>query len=75
MSSDAMRAPGILGPLWTRIKRWWVLEVPEGDALCEFDCRKEQCRDGEWASCSRRLSKAAGELMPPDRAVLPEQKR
>jgi hypothetical protein len=32
-----------------------VQEVPEDVALCEFDCRKGQCRMGEWESCERRL--------------------
>jgi hypothetical protein len=47
----------------------WVLneliqDVPEESALCEFDCRRAQCTQGEWSSCSRRLNSAAGELMP-----------
>lgn len=41
-----------------------VQDVPAGDALCEFDCRKLQCHVGEWESCERRLQNAAGELMP-----------
>ena len=32
-----------------------VQDVPEDIALCEFDCRKGQCRMGEWESCERRL--------------------
>ena len=47
----------------------WLLgqvtrEVPAEDALCEFDCRKPQCFEGEWANCMRRLRRAGGELMP-----------
>ena len=47
----------------------WLLgqisrEVPAGDGLCEFDCRKPQCFEGEWENCMRRLRRAAGELMP-----------
>jgi hypothetical protein len=47
----------------------WVLcqivkDVPEGDALCEFDCRKGQCTQAEWVTCERRLNLAQGELMP-----------
>ena len=42
-----------------KAKRWLkgqiVQEVPEDVALCEFDCRKGQCRMGEWESCERRL--------------------
>jgi hypothetical protein len=49
----------------------WVMEqliqeVAEDSALCEFDCRKVQCTQGEWKSCERRLQYAAGELMPLD---------
>jgi hypothetical protein len=41
-----------------------IAEVPMELALCEFDCRRNQCPWGEWLSCERRISKAAGELMP-----------
>jgi len=62
MKSDP--TPGFL----TRALRWLkdqlVREVPPEDALCEFDCRKEQCFYDEWATCERRLNRAAGELMP-----------
>jgi hypothetical protein len=47
----------------------WVLnqiiqDVTEGDGLCEYDCRKGQCSQGEWETCERRLNRASGELMP-----------
>jgi hypothetical protein len=41
-----------------------IQDVPESFALCEFDCRKGQCRQSEWATCERRLNRAQGELMP-----------
>lgn len=41
-----------------------VGEVPGDLGLCEFDCRHTSCPAGEWATCQRRISKAAGELMP-----------
>ena len=41
-----------------------VAEVPGDLAVCEFDCRESQCSWDEWGSCERRISKAAGELMP-----------
>ncbi|MGA3326585.1 MAG: hypothetical protein ABSF45_19120 [Terriglobia bacterium] len=50
--------------IWDWVRRQFIDEVPEGDALCEFDCRKPQCTDGEWETCERRLHRAAGELMP-----------
>lgn len=47
----------------------WVLnqivqDVPEGTGLCEYDCRRLHCSQGEWESCERRLNRAGGELMP-----------
>jgi hypothetical protein len=50
--------------IWDWVVGQFVREIPEEDAVCEFDCRKPQCREGEWASCLRRLQRAAGELMP-----------
>jgi hypothetical protein len=42
-----------------RAKRWLkdriVEDVPDRLALCEFGCRKQQCRMGEWEGCKRRL--------------------
>ena len=53
---------------FARVRRWLksqiVGEVPVESALCEYDCRKQQCHYGEWATCERRLSQAAGEFMP-----------
>ena len=46
------------------VKRNIVDDVPEEIALCEFDCRKGQCEQGEWASCDRRVRNASGELFP-----------
>lgn len=39
-------------------------DVTEADALCQFDCRKLECTEEEWATCERRIDKAAGELWP-----------
>jgi len=44
--------------LW--LKGQIVRDVPPKDALCEFDCRKTQCRFDEWAHCENRLSYLAG---------------
>ena len=42
-----------------KARRWLeerlVEEVPDDLALCEFGCRKPECRMGEWANCARRL--------------------
>jgi hypothetical protein len=50
--------------IWNWLRRQVVDDVPQGEALCEFDCRKPQCTEGEWEVCERRLRRAAGELMP-----------
>lgn len=54
----------LLRNIWGWAGRQLIGEVPEGDALCEFDCRKLQCTEGEWETCQRRMQRAAGELMP-----------
>jgi hypothetical protein len=46
------------------VKRGIVGDVPEAIAICEFDCRKGQCQQGEWAACDRRIHRASGELFP-----------
>jgi len=54
--------------LWNRLSRWFrgqlLGEVPPEIALCEFDCPRGQCLEDEWATCQRRLTRAAGGLMP-----------
>jgi len=45
-------------------------EVPDDSAICEFDCRQSECTDLEWQNCTRRLRRAAGELMPAERFPL-----
>lgn len=53
-----------VGDFGRRLKEQIAGEVPADLALCEFDCNKSQCSGIEWGSCERRISKAAGELMP-----------
>ena len=50
--------------LWQKLKEHVAQPVREDDALCEFDCRKLECAEDEWATCERRISKGAGELRP-----------
>ncbi len=54
----------LLRNIWDWAMGHIVSEVSDDDALCEFDCRKPQCAEGEWEYCTRRLQQAAGELMP-----------
>jgi hypothetical protein len=60
----ALRALLKIAPLLRWAKGLFVQDVPDDIALCEFDCRKQQCTMDEWATCGRRLTKAAGELSP-----------
>jgi len=50
--------------MWQWLKDQIAQEVPEADALCEYDCRKQQCTEEQWTTCERRIHKAAGELWP-----------
>ncbi|HTV14656.1 MAG TPA: hypothetical protein VME68_08070 [Acidobacteriaceae bacterium] len=57
--------------------RWiadqFVRDVPADDALCAFDCKRDQCTLEEWETCERRIHRAAGELMPAPVLELPAQ--
>ena len=50
--------------IWQWLKDQITQDVLEADGLCEYDCRKQQCTEEEWATCERRINKAAGELWP-----------
>lgn len=64
MAEDSSKSASSLTRLWAWVKNQWVQEVPQADAVCEFECRKAQCLEGEWASCERRLARAEIELVP-----------
>jgi len=38
-----------------RILHAIVQPVPDGLALCEFECEKTECSAEEWKHCKRRL--------------------
>jgi hypothetical protein len=57
--------------LWHWLRDQIIQTVPEDSAICEFDCRKEQCTMDEWETCERRITKAAGELMPAPKKETP----
>ena len=59
-----LRISDRLSRLWGAIENVVVQDIPDDVALCEFGCRKGECSHEEWASCSRRLTKGAGELSP-----------
>ena len=49
---------------WQWLKNQIAQDVPGSDGLCEYDCRKQQCAEDEWANCERRIQGAPGELWP-----------
>jgi hypothetical protein len=65
---SSAKSDRIFSQLWQWVKEQIIQDVPEGVALCEFDCRKQQCRMQEWETCERRMNKATGELSPAARA-------
>jgi hypothetical protein len=64
MERELLIKPVLHRKLWRWLKAQIAQVVPDGDGLCEYDCRKLQCTEEEWASCERRVGKAAGELWP-----------
>ena len=53
--ADGEKTDTILDRVEKVLTEQLVQEVPDDIALCEFDCRKTQCRYDEWESCERRL--------------------
>ena len=67
-----------LGTIRTLHKNFWqwmknqIADVPASDELCEYDCRKQQCTEEEWATCERRIDRARGELWPETKPAPPQ---
>jgi hypothetical protein len=41
-----------------KLRRWLsrlIQDVPEDIAACEFECRRLECRQGDWETCEKRL--------------------
>ena len=49
---------------WRFLMEQLVQDVPEELAVCEFECRKLECTQGEWEVCDRRLRRPAGSARP-----------
>jgi hypothetical protein len=64
MANEHRKTTSLPGRIWNWFKNQFVQDVPGESALCEFDCRNGHCSLDEWETCSRRLDRAAGELMP-----------
>lgn len=45
--------------LLERTARTAVDDPPATLSACEFECRKLDCREGEWESCPHRLRRAS----------------
>ena len=52
-------------PIWQWIKREFIQDIPDDIALCEYDCRKQECTNEEWLTCERRVIRAESELRAP----------
>lgn len=63
-SEDHSNRGNLFRRLWQFVSRQAVDDVPEDVALCEYDCRRGQCMQDEWATCERRSRKGSGELFP-----------
>jgi len=37
-----------------------IAEVPEEISAINFDCRKRECRMGDWSQCARRQQAMSG---------------
>jgi len=55
MSISTSKRSSSRASLWHRLKSLLIAEVPKDVAICEFDCPKNQCTYGEWATCQRRI--------------------
>jgi hypothetical protein len=53
-TTDKDEHPDVLS-LRERVIQAIVQPVPDGLALCEFDCSKTECSVEEWRTCKRRL--------------------
>lgn len=60
--------------LWEFVKHQVVDDAPEEFAICEFDCRKEQCMRCQYDTCERRIRRGAGELFPASQAREPSER-
>ena len=67
MLEDGFRRGRPFHRLWQFVRLKIIGDVPEDIGICEFDCRKGQCVQGEWHICDRRIRKGAGELYPDSR--------
>ena len=58
--SDAVRKFGgrIMRPIWLWLENQFIQEIPADLALCEYECRKQDCTEADWLICERRITHA-----------------
>ena len=64
MNGQKEDRPNYLRRLWRWIKTRLIQDVPEDIAACEFDCRRTECRQGDWKTCENRLRGMRGDKDP-----------
>jgi hypothetical protein len=45
------------------LKKDWIADVPPELAVCEFECRRNECLYEDWVCCQRRTSGLAKQLL------------
>jgi hypothetical protein len=73
MSKDWAAFNAAVAKLRLWLKDQFVADVSPEDACCEFECRKTQCRFGDWVNCSARLSYLAATVPKDSRDVPPTE--
>ncbi len=63
MPTDDKNKAGGPRRLWQWFVERWVSNVPAEIMVCEFECRKEQCLQGEWDTCEQRILRSAEKLL------------
>jgi hypothetical protein len=56
MSVPSVHRLGLLAKFWRSLKERFVGDAPIELEVCEYECRKPQCLQGEWEHCQRRLN-------------------
>ena len=56
--------------LLKNLKAFLSAEVPDDVAVCEFDCRKLECRTEDWVNCPRRLNQTETSGAPAETSCL-----
>lgn len=58
LSAGVGRRQAEEGQMIDRLQQWLhrlIVQVPGEVSVCEFECHKQQCLQGDWQRCTRRL--------------------